>query len=178
MGGDRTYKWVLQKADILLVDIDIGEAVLYEGVEDVTGLEQLIDALFTLAFNDGLFTFGLFPVDIARELLCDGYGENTLAGLWTYFDVVFEKGHILEVGIAVDFVRKFVDGECCLTILLIAEIVVELVVTFLFRSDDLTHKLDGRIVFARVFPALSCDDGRLESLFRALELDIDYACLR
>ena len=62
--SDRTGEGVLQKPHLVIIDIDIGEDILEQGVEDIAGLDQLVDTFAALPEHDVLLGFRRFPVDM------------------------------------------------------------------------------------------------------------------
>ena len=62
--ADGRGEGILEEADLVVVDVDIGEDVVHGGGEDVARLDELVDACVADALDDGLLVVGLTAVDL------------------------------------------------------------------------------------------------------------------
>ncbi len=60
---DRADKTALQQADIIVVDVDIGEYIGKDGAQHIARIEELLDAVGVHAFDNGFLAFGTLAVD-------------------------------------------------------------------------------------------------------------------
>ena len=72
--GDGGYERILQQTDMVLIEVDIGEDILQNGVDDIARLEQVVDTLRGLTGDDGLLGVGITAVDLLRHRLVDTDG--------------------------------------------------------------------------------------------------------
>ena len=79
--ADRRDEGILQQADMVLIEVDVREDILQDGIDDVTRLEQMVDTLGGLSHDDGLLRAGVTTIDLLRHRLVDTDRKNHLARL-------------------------------------------------------------------------------------------------
>ena len=173
LGGDGADEGVLQEADVLLVDIDVGEAVGKHAVDDVARIDEVVDALVALTEDDGLLGLGVAAVDLLADLLLDGQRQDEFARLGAHLDVLLQEGEVLEVVVLKDLVGKLVEGKGHLLVFLIGEEVALVEVAGGLGSDDLLHHIDGGVVLAAVLALALGDDDLLHGIVALEEFDVD-----
>ncbi len=158
-GGDGAGEGVLQQTHLVFVDVDVGEAVLEHGGHDVARVEQLVDAVGLLAYNDVLLRAWVFAVNLPHDGFVDGDGEDEFSGFVTHLNVVLEEGEVLELAVFEDLFGHFVEGEGELGVFVYAEVVVRVEVASFLGGNDVAHEFDGGIVLARIFRFVSHHGG-------------------
>ena len=171
--AERTGEVVLEEADVVVEDVDIGEHIAQHGGEYVAGAEKAVDTHAAVTGDDALLGGGTAAVELAADGFLHGYGQHELAGFVAHLDMLLEEGHLLEFPFLKDLVRHLVEGESELRVLVHAEVVVLLRAYFFLGGNDLFHKLHGGIVLTRVFLATAGDDSLGKGALVGHELHVD-----
>ena len=93
--SDRRREGILQHADLIVVDVHIGEHLLHHRVKDVASLYQVVDTLGVDTFDDGLLIVRFLTVDLLRHRLVDTDGQDKLVVIRTGLDLVDEPLFLL-----------------------------------------------------------------------------------
>ena len=131
-----------------------------------------------MAGDDALFRLRTFAENLVRHRFLHGDGQDALARLVAYLDVVLEERHLLERALLEHAVRHVVDGESQFGVLVETVVVVLLEVAASLGVDDLAHEFDGGVVLSRVLCSASCDGGLAQCILQALEPDVVRPRLR
>ena len=93
--SDRRREGILQHADLIVVDVHIGEHLLHHRVKDVASLYQVVDTLGVYTFDDGLLIVRFLTIDLLRHRLVDTDGQDKLVVIRTGLDLVDEPLFLL-----------------------------------------------------------------------------------
>jgi len=172
--SDRADEAALQQADIVVVDVDVGEHVGEDGAQHIARIEEFFDTVGVHSLDDGLLALGTFAVDGLGSRLLDGDGQNHLVGLGRHFHLVFEEREFL-VDAFLHFLRRdVVDGHLHLLVFLVLVVVVLLELQGFLVLDDLLHELHGGVVLARVLLFLGLDDDFGKHHVGGCQLYVEY----
>ena len=103
--GHRRDEGVLQQAHHVFVEVDIGEDILDDGIEDVAGLEEVVDTFRGLSGDDGLLRLGTFAIDTLRDGLVDADGQYQLARVGTWLHLL-QQPRVLREGRLFELLRR------------------------------------------------------------------------
>ena len=92
---DGAGEVALQQADVVLVDVDVGEHIVEDGAQHVARVKKLLDTCRVHALDDCLLTLGVFAVDSTAGGLLDGYRQDELAREGRFLYLVLEEGELL-----------------------------------------------------------------------------------
>ncbi len=147
--ADGRGEGVLQQSHLVVVDVDIGEDVLHGDVEDVAGLNEVIDARGVDTAYDVLLVVRVAAVDVLRDGLVDGDGQDELVVVGAGLHLVEQPLALADETAVDEFVgADVVHGQRDFLILVVLIVVVVLQVGLLLGCDDAAHELNGGIVLA------------------------------
>ena len=169
--ADGRGKLVLEQADVVVVDVDIGEDLLEHGVEDVARLEHVVDAVAALPLDDGLLGLGVLAVDVLCHGLVYGDGQDALLVVGAGLDKVYQPRGALEDALLHVGGGDVVESEGDLLVPVVLVVVVVLEVGALLGGDDAAHELHGGVVLAAVLALAGADGHLVQTLGLCLELD-------
>ena len=173
--ADRRDEGILQQADMVLIEVDVREDILQDGIDDVTSLEQMVDPLGGLSHDDGLLRARVTTIDLLRHRLVDTDRKNHLARLGADLHLFHQPGVLLERPRLELFGFQVVQGECNLLVLVILIVVVERQVGLLLRSHHPTHQFHSRIVLTAVLLALGLDGNLSQHMLVGRQFDVETA---
>ena len=157
---------------MVLVEVNIGEHVLDYRVDDVTRLEQVVDALARLTRDDGLLSVRLPAVHLLRDGLVDADGQNHLARHVAGLHLLHQPGVFLKRSLFQLFRFQVVQRERYLLVFVVLIVVVDAEVGFLLCSHHAPHQFHGRVVLAAVSATLRLDGNFRQLLVVGFQLDV------
>ena len=162
---DRRGEGVLQQTDVVVIEVYVGKHVFEHSIKYFARLQYVVDAITTLALDDGLCRLGVFAIHMLRHRLVDRDGQDALVVIGTGLHKVHQPRRAFEEPLLQVAVADVVETEGYL--LVFVELVVGVVIEMgaLLGCDDTTHELHGRVVLAAVF-ASACLDHYLVYLAR------------
>ena len=110
---------------MVLVEVDIGEHVLDDGIDDVARLEKVVHALAGLAGNDGLLRARFAAVYLLRNGFVNADGQNHLSRNVARFHLLHQPRVLLEGALFQLFWLQVVQREGYLLVFVVLIVVVD-----------------------------------------------------
>ncbi len=173
--ADGRDEGILQQSDVVLIQVDVSEDILQDGVDDVARLEQVVDTFGGLSHDDSLLRTGITAIDFLRHRLIDADREYHLARLGADLYLFHQPGVFLEGASLELFGFQVVQGERNLLVLVILVVVVQRQVSLLLGCHHTTHQFHGRIVLTAVLLALGLDGDLCQHMLVRRQLDVQTA---
>ena len=148
--ADGRGEGILEEAHIVVVDVNIGEHILQDVVEDVTRLEQVVDAHGVLSLHNAFLGTRVLAVELLRDSLVDGDGQRQLVVVLAHLHLVEQPLALLEDALLQGLGRQVVECQHDLLVVVVLVVVVLLQVGALLGGNHLLHQLNGRVVLAAV----------------------------
>ena len=169
---DRRGKGILQHADLIVVDIDIGEDILQHRGEDITRLNEIIDTRRVHTLDDDFLVVRFLTIDLLRDRLIDRDRKDELVVVRTGLHLVDKPLLLLILGTIQDLWSNIIDSkrQFLIFVILIEVVVVE--ISLLLGSYHLLHHLYSRIVLTAVTSTLGLHGDLLQQRVIGLELDV------
>ena len=144
---------ILQQADTVVVDINIGKDIVQDSIEDIARLKQVINPRRVDTHDDGALVPGLTTVKLLLDRLLDGDRQDEPVVIGAELHLFEEPGLIPEKGFLHPLRRYLVDGQRqFLVFVILVEVAIGEVGTVL-GSNHLTHQLDSGVVLTAVTAA-------------------------
>ena len=172
--ADGRHELVVKQSDLVVVDVDVGEKILQNGVEDVARLDEVVDARRIDAAHDFNLVLRVASIEVFRHGFIDRQRQNQFAVVRAGLDLVeqpfpFADRPLVEQFEWVDVVHR--KGDFLVAVVLVEIVVFQ--VGALLRGDDAAHQFDGGIVFPRIFRAFFLDNDFVQLFGIGFQLDVE-----
>ena len=176
--GYGRQKALTQQADIVVVEIDITEEVPECLHHLVASLEELVDALRTLAYCHHLTAVGISAEQASSHCLRHCHRHYQLVVLKARLDMVEYSGNLRECALGELFGCNVIEGESEFLVCVVFTVRLLCRVGHSLMSDNLLHQLHCRIVLAAICHALLVDGNALQLMHPVIPLNSVMSFLR
>ena len=145
---DRTHERILKQPNIVVVDINVRKDVFHNHVQGFTCLQNLIDTLTLMPFDDIFLRLRLFAVDVLRYRFVYRDGKHQFVVIAAGFNLI---QHPLRLTQSAAFQILWLDvtqrqRKLLILVILVVRMIIQMI--FLLGCNHPPHQFHGRIVFA------------------------------